>query len=59
MQTLHLEAVVQVVTIVGGVATLLLAAFQLADTWLDIGAKLHKRRQAQKREHASTRKRER
>ena len=54
MQSLHLEAAVQVVTILGGVVSLLLATLKLADTWLDIGDKLRKRRRAQKRQQPTS-----
>lgn len=44
MTGLNLETAVQVVTIIGGIIALLLAAVQMVDTWLDIGEKLRKRR---------------
>ena len=43
MGNANLETAVQVVTIVGGVGTLVLAALQAAKTWLDIGEKRKKR----------------
>ena len=48
MGGIELEAAVQVVTIVGGVAALVLAGLQAAETWLDIGEKLRKRQQGRK-----------
>lgn len=48
MASLSLEAVAQVVTIIGGAAALLLAALEMIDTYLDIGEKLRKRRAARK-----------
>jgi len=49
MGNANLETAVQVVTIVGGVGTLMLAALQAAKTWLDIGEKLKKRKGEQER----------
>lgn len=43
MANVNLEAVAQVVTIIGGVAALLLAALEMVDTFLDIGHKWRKR----------------
>ena len=44
MGNIFLETTVQVLTIVGGVVALVLAGLQAAETWLDIGEKLRKRR---------------
>lgn len=44
MNYLNLEVILLVVTILGGVVALVLAVFQLVDTYLDIGEKLKKRR---------------
>lgn len=43
MDTINLEVVILVVTIISGVVTLILALFQIVDTYLDIGDKLRKR----------------
>lgn len=43
MDTLNFEAILGVVTIVGGLVALVLGIFQLVNTYLDIGDKLHKR----------------
>lgn len=44
MGNIYLETAVQAVAIVGGVVALMLAGLQAAETWLDIGEKLKKRR---------------
>ena len=44
MGNVNLETIVQVVTIVGAMVALMLAGLQAAETWLDIGEKLKKRR---------------
>lgn len=49
MGSIELETAVHLVTIVGGVAALVLAGLQAAETWLDIGEKLRKRQRARKR----------
>lgn len=53
MDTINLDAVLLVVTIVGGVVALILKLFQIVDTYLDIGDKVRKRqgRQSQ-RDHS-------
>ena len=48
MDSANLEAILQVVTILGGAIALLLAVMQIFDTYLDIGEKLRKRRLRQK-----------
>lgn len=53
MEGFNLEAAVQVVAIAGGAVGLLLAALQIADTWLDIGEKLRKRQRARRRKGPS------
>lgn len=44
MANISVEMMVQVVTILGGVVALLLAALQIIETYLDIGEKLRKQR---------------
>lgn len=50
MGDVYLETAVQVVAIVGGVIALVLAGLQAAETWLDIGEKLKKRRKKSRRD---------
>lgn len=45
MGNVYLEMGLQVIAIVGGVVALVLAGLQAAETWLDIGEKLKKRRE--------------
>lgn len=44
MGNVNWETAVQVVAVVGGVVALVLAGLQAAETWIDIGEKLRKRR---------------
>lgn len=44
MDGFNLGEASHVVSIAGGTIALMLAALQIADTWLDIGEKLRKRR---------------
>lgn len=48
MDTVNLETVLRIVTILGGTIALLLAVLQIVETYLDIGEKLQKRRLKQK-----------
>ncbi len=43
MDILNTEAILGVVTIIGGLVAFVLGIFQLVDTYLDIGDKLRKR----------------
>ena len=49
MANIQIETAVQVITILGGTVALLLAVLQIAETYLDIGEKLRKRRLVRKR----------
>jgi hypothetical protein len=44
MAGFNLDTAAQVITIVGGLVALVLAGVEIADTWLDIGDKVSKRR---------------
>lgn len=50
MGNVYLETAVQAVAIVGGVVALVLGGLQAAETWLDIGEKLKKRRKKGRRD---------
>lgn len=49
MGNVNLETIVHVVTIVGGVIALVLAGLQVAETWIEIGEKMRKRKREQRR----------
>lgn len=51
MDTLNTEAILGVVTIVGGLVAIVLGIFQVVDTYLDIGDKLRKRQLRKTRRH--------
>lgn len=53
MEGLDLDTVAQVVSVFGGLVALMLAAVEIADTWLDIGEKIRKRRKAGKKNRKS------
>lgn len=51
MNPIDLEHILIVVTIIGGVVALVLALFQIVDTYLDIGDKIRKRQAGTKNQN--------
>lgn len=49
MEGIYLETAVQVMAIAGGLAGLVLAALQAAETWLDVRGKLKKRQRIRRK----------
>ena len=50
MANIQMEMLVQAVTILGGTVALLLAGLQIAETYLDIGEKLRRKRHRKKQQ---------